>query len=275
MSRPMRGFERDTLSAAWRARRVWLTHVFANLALLAVFYGWLLIPDRRGGQVAGTFVVGIAGLTIALWLHAATFQFFTAAHAEPESWARSWRRSARKIPAFAICVAIFIAAVWLLLLGLDRQGQIGGWFHHLMPAPIRSRVSVRFMTVSAHIKLDILLFLLFPLYIFPLLREGAVRGFGAFGRGWASAARSFWHIRWWITWIVLLLIGHVPIHLAFAKPRPGTVTAQAVNMVLRLGAAYLILITVYVLVASAVGRLRRNESPANVEPAPVENTPKS
>jgi len=175
----------------------------------------------------------------------------------------SWQRSARNVPAFAICVAILIGVFWLLAFALDHQSQLGGWFHHLMPGFIRSRVSVRTATQLAHAKLAVVLFLLFPLYIFPLLRESAVRGFGALGRGWASAARSFWRLRWWMTWIVLLLIFHLPLHLAHAKPHPGSVTAQAVNMVLRLGAAYLILITVYVLVASAVGRLRREEAPKN------------
>jgi hypothetical protein len=274
MSERMRGFERDTLSAAWHAPRVWFTHVFANLALVAVFYGWLLIPDRRGWQVTGTFLVGLAWLTFALWLHAATFQYFAAAHTAPESWTMSWRRSARNIPAFAICVAILILVIWLMGLAFDRQGQLGGWFHHLAPGFVRSRVSVRAMTRLTHIKIVIVFLVLLPLYLFPFLREGAVRGFGAFTRGWASAARSFWRLRWWITWIVLFLIGHLPFHLAFAKPHPGTVIAQAVNMVLRLGAAYLLLITVYVLVASAVGRLRRNEAPAKPEPVPVEAAPK-
>lgn len=260
MSELMRGFERDTLSAAWRAPHVWLTHLLANLALLAVFYGWLLIPDRRGWQVAGTFLVGLAWLTIALWLHAATFQYFAAAHTAPESWTMSWRRSARHIPAFAICVAIYALVIWLLCLRLDYNAQLSGWFHHLLPGPIRSRISVRTLTAISRWKTAIFFWFFVPLYFVPFLREGAVRGFGALIRGWASAARSFWHLRWWITWTVLMLIGHLPFHLALAKPHPGTVTVQAVYMVLRLAGAYLILITVYVLVVSAVGRLRRNET---------------
>ena len=65
MSDWMRGFERDTLSAAWQAKRVWLTQFGGNLVLLAIFYGWLLIPDRRGWQVAVTFLIGLVWLTLA------------------------------------------------------------------------------------------------------------------------------------------------------------------------------------------------------------------
>lgn len=274
MSELMRGFERDTLSAAWRAKRVWLAQVLANAVLLAALYGWLLIPDRSGWQVSASFLIGLAGLTCALWLHAATFQFFAAAHSAPESWKMSWRRSARNVPAFAICVAILIAGVWFMGLAFDKQGQLGGWFHHIAPGFIRSRISVRAMTNLTHAKIVIVFLLLVPLYLFPLLREGAVRGFGAFTRGWASAGHSFWHVRWWISWFVLMMIGHLPFHLAFAKPHPGSVTEQALSMGLRLGVAYLLLITVYVLVASAVGRLRRNETPPKAEPVAVETAPK-
>ena len=274
MSELMRGFERDTLSAAWHAKRVWLTQVAANLLLLAVFYGWLLLPDRRGWQVGATFLIGLAWLTISLWLHAATFQYFAAAHSSPETWKMSWRRSARNLPAFAICVAILFFFIWLMGLAFDRQGQLGGWFHHLAPGFIRSHMSVRTMTLLTHIKAVIIFLVLLPLYLFPFLREGAVRGFGAFAKGWASAGRSFWHLRWWGTWIVLMLLGHLPFHLAFAKPHAGTLTAQTVSMVLRLGVGYLLLVSVYVLTVSAVGRLRRNESPPATKPVPVESAPK-
>jgi hypothetical protein len=273
MSELMRGFERDTLSAVWRGRQVWLTQVFANLVLLAIFYGWLLIPDRRGWEVAGSLLVGLVWLTLGLWLHAATFHFFTAAHSAPESWRMSWRRAVRNIPAFAICLAILVAVMWVVGLAMDRQGQLAGWFHHLMPGFVRTRVSVRTFSWMTHVKILIVFLLLFPLYLLPLLREAAVRGFRAFGRGWASAGRSFWHVRWWITWFVLMMLGHLPFHVAAAKPQPGTVTLQAIYVVLRLGVAYLFLITVYVITVSAVGRLRREESSRVAEPVPIETAP--
>ena len=274
MSGMMRGFERDTLSAVWHAKRVWLTHVLANAGLFAVYYGWLLIPDRSGWQVGLSFLIGLAWLTVALWLYAATFQFFAAAHSTPETWKMSWRRSARNIPAFAICVAILIALGWLFVVTIERQPQLAGWFHHIMPGIIRRNISVRFFSTMTHVKTVLLFLVLMPAYMFPFVREGAVRGFGVFTRGWTSAARSFWHLRWLVMWFVLMMIGHLPFHLAFAKPHAGTLTAQAVNMVIRLGAAYLLLITDFLLVASAVGRLRRNEPPAKAEPLPVEAAPK-
>ncbi len=274
MSELMRGFERDTLSAAWHAKRVWLTQVVVNLALLAIFYAWLLIPDRRAWQVAASFVIGLIWLTIALWLHAATFQFFAAAHAVPESWRMSWRRSARNLPAFVICIAI-LAVDWCLLgWALDHQKELAGWFHHIFPAFVRTRVSVRTFSWMTHVKIVLVFLFLLPAYLLPFLREGAVRGFGAFTRGWASAARSFWHLRWWITWFVLMMVAHLPFHLAFPKHFPSTLAAQAVVAFFRLGFAYLFLITVYVITVSAIGRLRREESPPLTAPVPVETAPK-
>ncbi len=274
MSELMRRFERDTLSAAWHAKRVWLTQVVANLLLLAIFYGWLFIPDRKGWQVAASFVIAVIWLTIALWLHAATFQFFAAAHAAPESWRMSWRRSARNIPAFAICVAIVVAEWYALGWALDHQHQIAGWFHHINPAFIRTRVSVRTFSWMTHVKIILVFLWIIPAYLLPLVREGAVRGFGAFTRGWASAARSFWHLRWWIGWFVLMMIAHLPFHLAFPKHFPSTLAAQAVVAFFRLGFAYLFLITVYVITVSALGRLRHGESPSITPPVPVESAPK-
>lgn len=274
MSELMRGFERDTLSAAWHAKRVWLTQVIANLLLAAVFYGWLLIPDRKSWQVAASFLIALMWLTIALWLHAATLQFFAAAHAAPESWRMSWRRSARNLPAFAICMAIIVVNCWLLGLALHNQTQLAGWFHHVNPAFIRTRVSVRTFSWMTHVKIVFVFLFLLPSFLLPFLREGAVRGFGAFTRGWGSAARSFWHLRWWITWFVLMMAAHLPFHLAYPKHNPSTLAAQAIVAALRLGFAYLLLMAVYVITASALGRLRRDESPRVVEPVPVEGAPK-
>ena len=269
----MRGFERDTLAAAWHAKRVWLAHVVLNFALLAAFYFWLLIPDRRGWQVAATMMVALVWLTSALWLHASTFQYFTAAHAAPEAWTMSWRRTARTLPAFAVLVALLIALIWAWGLTMDSLPQIGGWVRHLLPGSLRSRVSVRTVTQALHVVVVVLFPFLVPLYLWPLLREAAGRGFGAFAGGWASAARSFWHLRWWGTWLVLFLLAHLPFHLAFPRHQPATLAMQAVFAVFRLTIAWLLLNAVYVLVLSAVGRLRRSEVPAVAEPVPTETAP--
>jgi hypothetical protein len=71
-----------------------------------------------------------------------------------------------------------------------------------------------------------------------------------------------------------MMLGHLPFHLAFARPHAGSLTEQTLSMVLRLVVAYLLLVTVYVITVSAVGRLRRNEAPAKTDPVPVESAPK-
>lgn len=274
MSDLMRGFERDTLSAAWHAKRVWLAHVALNLVLIAAFYLWLLIPDRHGWQVGATVIAAVVWLTVALWLHAATFQYFTAAHTAPEAWTISWRRSARNIPAFAVCVALLIGLVWVWGMAMDYLPQIGGWMRHLLPAFLRSHVSVRAVTSALHIVIIVIFPFLLPLYLWPFLREAAVRGFAAFAGGWRSAARSFWHIRWWGTWFVLFMLAHLPFHLAYPKHFPETLMSQAIFAAVRLTTAWLLLNAVYMLVISAVGRLRRSEVPAAVEPVQTETAPK-
>ncbi len=274
MSAVMRGFERDTLSAAWHAKRVWLAHVVLNLALVAAFYLWLLIPDRRGWQIGATVIAAVVWLTIALWLHASTFQYFTAAHSAPEAWTISWRRSARHIPAFAVCVALLIALFWLWGMAMEDLPQIGGWLRHLLPGFVRTHVSVRTVTRAAHLLIIIVFPILVPLYLWPLLREAAVRGFGVFVGGWASAARSFWHLRWLLTWFVLFMLGHLPFHLAYPKHNPATLAGQATIAALRLTFAWMLLMAIYMLVVSAVGRLRSSEAPAGAEPVPIETAPK-
>lgn len=274
MSAVMRGFERDTLSVVWQSKRVWLAHVTLNLALIAAFYLWLLIPDRRGWQIGVTAIAALIWLTIALWLHASTFQYFSAAHNAPEAWTISWRRSARNIPAFAILFALLIALIWAWGMAMDYLPQIGGWVRHLLPAFVRTHVSVRVATQVLHVVVIVIFPFLLPLYLWPFIREAAVRGFGAFVGGWASAARSFWHLRWWATWLILFLLAHLPFHLAFPKHQPATLAMQAASAAFRLTIAWLLLNAVYMLVLSAVGRLRRNEIPAAAEPVPTESAPK-
>jgi len=198
MSDLMRGFERDTLVAAWNAKRVWLTHVLLNLGLIAAFYFWLLIPDRRSWQIAATAVLALIWTTIALWLQAATFQYFVAAHSAPEAWTLSWRRSARNIPAFAIFAALLMVLIFVWGTAMDYLPQIGGWLRHLLPGFIRTHVSVLSVTRAAHGLIIVVFPLLVPLYLWPLLREAAVRDWvrrGAWALGGAVAVYLF--LLWW------------------------------------------------------------------------------
>ena len=275
----MRGFERDTLLVAWRAKRVWLTDFFVNLVLLATLYGWLLIPERRAWHVVASGLLAVLWITAALWLVAATLQFFTAAHAAPESWGMSWRRSARSIPGLAVCCLVWALVAWLLLWPILHNPQLAGWLRHILPGPMRARISVSAIMGVIHWTFGPLCLLISPLFFLPFLREGAIIGFGALVRGWGAAGRSFWHLRWWIFAIVVLVVTvHLSSALMNARPVDVSLAHQIVRVVVRFAAAYILIVTAWMLLASALGRLRRAgaEPVADVksEPMPIESAPK-
>src|SRR5262250_3068987 len=115
MSIDMHGFERDTLSAVLGSKRVWLVHVIVNALLLVAFFYWARILEETGAQLVLTLFGALAIAFCALWLHSATFDYFSTT--SEQHFISSLRRSVARIPAFL---------VWALLFGviLSLIGQL-------------------------------------------------------------------------------------------------------------------------------------------------------
>ena len=95
--------------------KLWLLNFVANAALLAAAYFWLLIPDARGWQVAGSALLAV--LVIVLRALAARrdsgiFPRVRVSQARNSVW-RAYRHALRHVPALAIWALVFGLITWL------------------------------------------------------------------------------------------------------------------------------------------------------------------
>lgn len=252
MSSQMQGFERDTLTAVLNSKRVWLTHVIANLLLMTAFFYWTRIPDETGWQFALTVLAGLLIVFGILWLHSGTFLYF-----EPSSerrWGTSLRTSLARVPAFLLWTLVFGLVLWWIG-GLWSYGvQAGGYVRHLLPQAMRSAIAPTPAFSAMQWLVLFLQFFLWPILALPVGAQVAAKGF----RGFISTAafRPTREVRYWLTYPVCFLVGaYVPYLLAWMLPRkPASLSTQTWSMALRLGFGYLLLVTAWLALCAAIMR---------------------
>jgi hypothetical protein len=269
MNTDMRGFELDTVSAVINSKRVWLVHVVANAVLMVAFFYWVRIPEETGWQFALTMFGALVIAFCTLWLHCATFDYFSMA--SERLFTRSLRHSLARIPAFLVWTLVFGAGLWLIGQLWGYGEQTGGYAHHSLPMVLRKNVTPRNMFSAAYWGVWFLYFFLWPILLLPLGAQVAARNFRGF---WSAAAfRLIRRWRFWLAYAVCFVVGaYVPYYVAWMVPRkPSPLRDQTWSMVLRLGFGYLLLVTAWVVLCAAIMRARGGlESVREAEPEPLQ-----
>ena len=256
--------EREAAAAVWRAKRLWALHVGGNLLLAALAYGWLAIPDARLWQVAASLLFGAALALAFLWLQGSTFEFFAQTHAGGSAGASvraAFRATLRRLPALVVWVLLFGLVLWAI-------GWAGGWVRYaadwlgsLLTMTLRTPVSPQSVAGVLNTVLWVLAWVWAPLRLLPLAVEASTNGFGGFGGARrAVAQRVFRRGRYWLGYLALLALGTwLPTVLIDWIPEVESLWAQATSLLLRFLAAYLLLVTAWLLLASLLARLRASE----------------
>ncbi len=273
MNPRMEGFERDTVTAVWNSKRLWLIHIIANAVLMVAFFYWVRVPDDSGLDFAVTVLLGAAVLLCTMWLHAATLDFFHRYHAEPEaSFLAAMRSAIARVPAFLIWALIFGAVLTLIAGAWDYDAQVGGYTRHLLPSFLRTHASPRGMTSAFFWLVWFVFYLLWPVIFLPIGAQVAKFNFRGFiGRPLLAAFRPLRSIRFWIVYAVCFVVGgYVPYILANMNPREhASLHYQTASMVARLGVGYLLLVTAWLVVCSAMTRtIEEHEETEVSHPAP-------
>lgn len=268
MNTNMQGFERDTLSAVFSSKRVWLVHLVANALLMVAFFYWIRIPEETGWQLVLALFGALAIAICTSSLHAGTFDYFSMG--SEQQFIKSLRRSVARVPAFLVWVVLF--GVGLCLIGglWDYEQQTGGYTRHLLPSLVRKSTSPRSMFSAAHWGVWFLYFFLWPILFLPVGAQVAVRNFRGF---WSAAAfRPLRRWRFWLAYLVCFIVGaYFPYYLTWMVPRkPSPLSDQTWSMVLRLGFGYLLLVTGWVILCAAIMRASGGEETlTRTEPEPV------
>lgn len=252
--------EREAVAAVWRRKRLWLLHLTGNAVLLAAGYTWLWIPDEKAWQVAASAVLGLVLLAGALWLHGGSLAYFRQAHGgEAGGLWPVLRATVRRLPALAAWAALLLLVLWVVAWASDFTGVASAWLASALTLLSRRPVSPAILARLFIALVWVVNWVVVPVLLLPLASQVAGEGFNGF-RG--PALRRAWTLfrreRYWLDYVALFALGaYLPGRLVWWAPEVTGMTAEAVSLLIRFLAAYLLAVTFWLLLVSLVGRLGR------------------
>jgi hypothetical protein len=246
--------------------KLWLLNFFGNAALLTAVYGWLLIPDAHGWQVAGSVLLAVGIIFCGVWLRAGTLAYFRVTDfREGGAVWRAFRHALRHLVAFLLWASVLAALVLVLLALRHYTPQFGVWLWQKLPGGLRFGAP-RQMTSAADWLLGALMGVIVPAIWLPVATTVAAAGFDR--RRMAHSWRALKPPMYWILFCALMFVGaYIPYNLVWWIPELGDLRQQAWSMGLRFFAAYVIVITAWIaLVWMAGTRTERQDQSGAISP---------
>jgi membrane-anchored glycerophosphoryl diester phosphodiesterase (GDPDase) len=252
----------DAGSSLLRSKRVWLIQFVANPLLFALFVGWLLLPVATELHLLlnGLLIVVLAAA--ALVLHAGTLNFYSDQNRSEQALVRNaFRRAVRNIFAIAACAALLFV-LWALLDSTEPlQLALPFYVRSLLPEFIRWHLEPRWFQISLEGIVFAIRWVVIPGLVLPLVVEAANSGFRAFGKpGRAAVKNSAKRVSYWLLLLLAALAGYIaPVSLMDWAPefKNPTLHLEAISLIARLSASYILAVASWLLVCSIVGRLSR------------------
>jgi hypothetical protein len=235
-----------TESATSRAGivKLWLLNFAANGVVLVAAYFWLLIPDARGWQVAGSALLAAIVVVLMLWLRAGTLAYFRVPEFRKDGtvW-RAYRHALRHVRALALWAVVFLVFAWLLLSLRPYIPQFAVWFRQ----KIGTGPSPRNIMADANWLLLVVVGIVMPGLWLPIATTVSAVGFKP---EHIVRSRGVWkHPLYWSWFALLLGFGtYLPYKLVWWIPDLQTIRQQAWSMSLRFLLAYLIGVTAFIAV---------------------------
>jgi hypothetical protein len=244
--------------------KLWLLNLAANAAAIAAWYFWLLVPDARGWQVAGSALLAIAVIFLVVWLRAGTLAYFRLA--EFREGAIVWpafRRGLRHMIALALWFALLASVEVCLWRMRVYAPQFGVWLWQKLPGPLRIGTPRQF-GVWTDWKILFFFWVIAPAIWLPMATTVAALGFRL--TRMAHSPRVFKRPLYWLWFCALILVGvYVPYKLIWWVDYQTSLNLQAWSMGVRFLAAYVIVVTAAIALIGVTGWLTEHEDP---EPGP-------
>jgi hypothetical protein len=224
--------------------KLWLLNFVANAAVLAVAYFWLLIPDARGWQVAGSALLAAFVLVMVLWLRAGTLAYFRVAEFRKDgSVGRAYRHSLRHVPALALWVLVFVVFAWMVFSVVPYVPQFAVWLRQKLGAG----PSPRHLMAGVNALLFLVIFGLMPGLWLPIATTVSAIGFAP--EHIVRSRRVWKRPMYWLWFCLLFGIGiYVPYKMVWWIPDLQTIRQQCWSMSLRFLLAYVIGVTAFLAV---------------------------
>ncbi len=222
--------------------KLWLLNFVANAVLLVVGYFWLLIPDARGWEVAGSALIAVIVVVFVLWLRAGTLAWFRVAEFRKQRtiW-RAYRHALRHVPALSIWVLVFVLFAWMLWALQGYVPQFAVWLRQKLGAgpPPRNIMNELNWLLLLGVGLVI------PALWVPMATTISAVGFQP---EHIILSRRVWkRPLYWLWFCLIMGVGvYVPYKLIWWIPDLQTLRQQGWSMGLRFLLAYLIAVTAFI-----------------------------
>jgi hypothetical protein len=240
--------------------KMWLLNLIGNAALVAAVYGWLVLPDARGWQVAVSGLLALIVIFFGLWLRTGSFAYFRLPEFREHAgvWA-AFRHALRYILALLLWLIPFAALEWYLLSLRKYAPQFGVWFWQKAPSFLHFG-SPRRIFHLADCLLWLLVLAVFPVIWLPI--ASTVAAYGLRLRRMVRSLRVLKRVSYWVWFCVLLAIGgYIPYKLVWWIPDLSDLRKQAWSMGLRFLLAYVVLISAWIALLLVTGELVEREDP--------------
>jgi hypothetical protein len=195
-------------------------HLVGNALLLWLGYYWLGLGETRAAALAWSALVALLLLTLACWLHGATFAYF----------ADTRRLPLRRLPLLVAAVIVLLAVYWALAEWSDYSSQPA--FRVASYLTMTFRKPVKPATVLSVFKLALWLvrWMAVPVLSLPVICGIATR----------HRSRKWWY--WIATPLLLVCALWLPLKLMGWTPHAGSFAMQMFSFVVRLPIAYLLFV---------------------------------
>ena len=240
--------------------KLWLLNFVANAALLVAAYFWLLIPEARGWQVAGSALLAVVVVVLVLWLRAGTLAWFRIAEFRKQGtvW-RAYRHAIRHVPALGIWVLVFVAVAWMLWSLHGYVPQFAVWIRQKLgdgPSPRNIMNDLNWLLL-------LLVGFVMPALWVPIATTVSAVGFQP--EHIVRSRRAWKRPLYWLYFCLLLGVGiYVPYKLVWWIPDLQTFRQQSWSMGLRFLLAYVIGITAFMAVVWMTALHTDHEDPLSI-----------
>lgn len=239
--------ERRALAEVWARKKLAVTLLLGNALLAVAAYAWLWVPDETVIEVGLSMLLALAVVLAVVWLNGAALAAF-----HTEAGPLPLRLALRRLPRFLLWVvvvaAITVAAAWLAGSAGKISQYLASWLTLRLRRPVSpERVEWLYGSLLRGAWCAAVLALV------PLASQAAGGGFSA-----RAALRTIARPRYWLACALLALAGlYVPGKLVSWTPEFGALSFQAGSIGLRLGLAYLLAVTAWLVLAAVIGRMGR------------------
>jgi hypothetical protein len=237
--------------------KLWVLNFVANAGLVVAGYFWLLIPEARGWQVAGSLVLAVIVVSFGLWLRAGTFTWFRVAQfrGERNIWP-AYRRALSHVPALGFWALGFVLLAWAIWEIRAYVPQFAVWLRQKIggvPPPRNIMNDLNWL-------LALVVFFVMPAIWIPIAMT--VSSVGVQPQHLVRSRRVWRRPLYWLWLALLVLVAvYVPYRLVWWVPELPTLRQQLWSMGARFLLGYLVDVTAFLAAVWMVGLYTGREDP--------------